>query len=102
MGQHKHPHYDPLREDIERRQSNTVWPDSMRNAANVDGYLWNGNPKAPTVQRAGAVIFGLMFLVFAAMFVYIAVNVHFPLLYLFTVALGYIGFRTLRNAFQRK
>ena len=102
MSQHPHSQHDPLREDVERRQSNIIWPDSLRNATTVDGYLWKGNPKAPTVQRVGAVIFGALFLAFAAAFAYLAFYKSFKPLYLYTVALGYVGFRLLRNAFRHK
>jgi hypothetical protein len=97
-----HSHHDPLREDVERRQRNTVWPDSMRNAMVVDGYLWKGNPKAPTVQRVGAAIFGVVFILFAAAAAYLANYGNLKPLYLFTIASGYVGFRMLRNAFKRK
>lgn len=100
MSQHTHSQHDPIREDVESRQRNTVWPDPMRNASTVDEYLWKGNPKAPTVQRVGAAIFGVMFLIFAGMFIYMAAEEKVWLLYLVSLAPGYIGLRTLRNGFK--
>jgi hypothetical protein len=101
MSRQSKPDHDDLLEDLQRRQSNTVWPDTMRNGVSVDGYLWNGNPKAPLVQRVGAVIWGLAFLGFAGLFAYLAATKKFTPLYLFTAGLGYIGLRFISNAFRR-
>jgi hypothetical protein len=96
----KHLH-DRVREDVERRQRNTVWPHTVRNARSVDAFLWNGNPNAPMVQRVGAVIWGLGFVVCAALLVYIALSRSgfWPFL-AFALGSGYIGCRMLRNAFR--
>ncbi len=93
----KHPN-DPLRRNLELQQRNTVWPDTVRNARNVDAYLWRGNPNAPMVQRIGAVIWGLSFLLCAASFAYEARE--FWPMYSFTVGFGYVGCRAIRNAFR--
>jgi hypothetical protein len=49
-------------EEIEAKQRNTVWPDTLRNSRSVDEFLWKGSSDAPLVQRAGAWIFGLTFI----------------------------------------
>jgi hypothetical protein len=49
-------------EEIEAKQSNTVWPDAMVNSRSVDEFLWKGSPDAPFVQRIGAWIFGVFFI----------------------------------------
>jgi len=48
--------------EIEARQRGTVWPDTLRNGALVDAFLWKGSPKATVIQRIGTGLFGLLFL----------------------------------------
>jgi hypothetical protein len=100
MSKHLKSHHDRLLEDVELRQRNTVWPDTLRNGMTVDGYLWKGNPNAPMVQRIGAVVWGLSFLLAAAMWGYMAAKYSFWPLYLFAAGFGYVGFRTASNAFR--
>ena len=54
--------YESVIEEIEAKQKNTVWPDTLRNSRSVDAFLWKGDPGAPLVQRMGAWIFGLFFI----------------------------------------
>jgi len=90
---------DPLRDDLESRQRNTVWPDTLRNASSVDGYLWHGNPNAPLVQRVGAVVLGLAYLVCSGMIFYI--GTHFWPFYVPAALFAYVAFRMIRNAFLK-
>jgi hypothetical protein len=53
-----------LRDDAEARQKNILWEDQFRNNRNVTSFLWRGDPNARPVQRAGLLVFGLLFLVF--------------------------------------
>jgi len=39
--------------EIEARQRNTVWPDTLRNGALVDAFVWRGSPNATYIQGAG-------------------------------------------------
>ncbi|MGD0547792.1 MAG: hypothetical protein ABR991_08170 [Terracidiphilus sp.] len=55
--------HDHLIEEIKDRQSNTLWHDAMKNSRGVDEFLWRGSPNALLVQRIGAWIFGLAFLI---------------------------------------
>lgn len=48
--------------EIDARQRNTIWPDTLRNAAFVDAFLWKGSPEATSLQRIGIALFGLLFL----------------------------------------
>lgn len=48
--------------EIEARQRNTVWPDTLRNGALVDAFVWRGSPNATYIQRIGTALFGLLFL----------------------------------------
>lgn len=100
MRKHHDDKADRLREDVELRQRNTVWPDTMRNGITVDGYLWKGDPNAPRIQRIGAFMFGLIFLFMAGIWFYLARRDIFWPLYLFAAAFGYVGCRLLRNAFK--
>jgi len=93
MSEHPHYQHDPLCDDVELRQRNTVWPDTMRNGMIVDGYLWKGNPKAPLVQRIGAGVFGIAFLMFAVMLGYMAARASLWPLYLLAAACAYLGSR---------
>jgi hypothetical protein len=91
-------------EDVQARQRNTVWPDTLRNGRTVDGFLWKGSPHATTVQRVGIAIFAVCFLAEGFLFVYMAASETgsgaslIPALFaLFWVLIGY---RLLRNAFR--
>jgi hypothetical protein len=57
---------DHIREEAEAKQRGILWPDMLRAGRSVDGFLWKGDPRATPVQRAGLVLFGLIFLSFAA------------------------------------
>lgn len=54
--------FEQIREDIEARQRATLWPDTFRNGAIVDAFLWKGDPNAKSVQRIGLIVFALFFL----------------------------------------
>lgn len=47
---------------MEAWQRNTLWPDTLRNGALVDAFLWKGSPNATPIQRIGIALFGLLFL----------------------------------------
>jgi hypothetical protein len=55
--------HDGVIEEVSGKQSNTFWPDTMKNSSSVDEFLWKGSPDAPLVQRMGAWIFGITFMV---------------------------------------
>jgi len=91
--------------DVQARQRNTVWPDTLRNGRTVDGFLWKGSSTATPVQRLGIAIFGLAFLVPAFFFAYLAVfktssgtSLFLILFALFWLA---IACRLLGNAFRK-
>jgi hypothetical protein len=58
-----------LIEQTKAKQRNTIWPDTFQNGRSVDEYLWKGSPDAPLVQRIGAVIFGLFFMLMSVILV---------------------------------
>ena len=50
-----------IREEAEAKQRGILWPDMLRQGRSVDEFLWKGDPRATTVQRAGLALFGVMF-----------------------------------------
>jgi hypothetical protein len=62
-------HLDKIVDELKAKQSNTVWPDPMINSRSVDEFLWKGSTDAPLVQRIGAWIFGLAFILVGVLFV---------------------------------
>lgn len=60
---------DPIVEDITAKQRNTTWPHVLRGGRAVDEYLWKGAKDAPMVQRIGAIILALAYLVVAILFI---------------------------------
>jgi hypothetical protein len=63
------PHdLEQVRADVEDRQRNILWEDARRGGKSVDAFLWNGDPNATPVQRAGLVVFAIAFLLIAVFF----------------------------------
>src|SRR6266851_2554680 len=96
--------WKPLSE-IEARQRNTVWPDTLRNAALVDAFLWKGSPDATPIQRIGIGLFGLLFLCPAILVVHFGCFEPGPALFrmfMFLLALPWvaIGCKLMSNAFR--
>ena len=98
-----HPH-DRFREDVDLRQRNTVWPDTLQNAAKVDGFIWKGSPTATGVQRVGILIWGIVFLVMAyALLSLLFLDQLEPasiVVLIFAFGAAYVGHRLVRNAFR--
>jgi hypothetical protein len=97
---------DEMLQDVNARQENVLWPDTVRNTAAVDGYLWKGNPKATKVQRAGSLICGLFVLGIALVCITVAYqgasfNIATAVVLLFGAGFTYLGCRVIRNAFLR-
>jgi hypothetical protein len=91
-----------LLEDVQNRQRNIVWPDTMRNGRAMDALLWRGAPDATLVQRGGIAVFGLLFLSLGLFFVFsIAPEFHSVLGAVLGVLLAALGVRVLLNAFRR-
>jgi hypothetical protein len=53
---------DSYIESVKARQRNLIWPDLLRGSRSVDEFLWKGASDAPLVQRIGAVILALAYL----------------------------------------
>src|SRR5208337_4240721 len=54
--------FERLREDIESSQKAILWEDARIGGRSVDDFLWKGDPKAKPIQRAGLIVFALLFL----------------------------------------
>jgi hypothetical protein len=92
---------DQLIEDVKARQSNTVWPDTLRNSRSVDEFLWKGSSNAPLVQKIGAWIFGLTFILLALAFGDIAYEQHDWPAGAFAVIFLMVGGKVCLNGLRR-
>ena len=90
-----------LIEEIKAKQSNTVWPDALKNSRGVDKFLWKGAPNAPLVQRIGAWIFGIFFLMAGVSFLNSAFERHSLLVLVIALAFFALGTRVCLNGFRR-
>jgi hypothetical protein len=53
--------FEQIRQETEDKQKNTLWEDGLRNGKSVDEFLWKGDLNAKPIQRAGLVVFAMMF-----------------------------------------
>jgi hypothetical protein len=88
-------------EEVKAKQRNTVFPDTVRNSRNVDAFLWKGSPDAPLVQRVGAWIFGLFFLLCGVTCLGLALKSHSWADVLYSVVGFLIGGKVFLNGFRR-
>jgi hypothetical protein len=65
---------DSYIEAVKERQKNVTWPEILRGSRSVDELLWKGARDAPLVQRIGAVILGLTYILIGLAFVGMAVE----------------------------
>jgi hypothetical protein len=93
---------DSYIEDLKARQRNLIWPDVLRGGRGVDELLWKGASNAPLVQRVGAVIVALAYLLVAVAFVAMAVEQGKWFIGAFAALLFLAGGWFIRNAFRRK
>jgi hypothetical protein len=92
---------DSMIDGLRKRQRNIVFPDTVRNARNVDAYLIRGNPNAPLVQRIGAWVFGLFFLLCGVVCLDLALKSHSIADYIYCAAGFLIGIKLLMSGFRR-
>jgi|SRR5271163_3212864 len=97
------PDHERLIKEIKAQQRNTVWSDALVNSKSVDEFLWKGSPDAPLVQRVGAWMFGLFFILFGFVFMDIAYEKHDGL---FGVLLSFgwflLGGKIFLNGFKKR
>ena len=91
-----------LIKDFRDKQRNTVWPDPLINSRGVDMFLWKGSPNPTRVQRAGAVVFGLFFMIAGITYASMAVESRSIPLGIMSLGGLYVGVRMLRNSFPRR
>jgi hypothetical protein len=99
------PTFEQIREDVEERQKNILWEEARRGGTSVDAFLWKGDPHAKPIQRAGLIVFGLMFLLFAITIASIPFQKDFedgwPIEFFMAFLALLIALRLFRNAFRR-
>lgn len=101
--QSHHDQHARLLEEVETRQRNVLWPDTVLNASSVDALLWKGSPKATRVQRVGIAIWGLSFLALGGFFTVVeARELHSPIIAVLGLLLLALGARVTLNAFRRQ
>jgi len=92
-----------LLEELQARQRNVDWQDTMRNGMSVDALLWRGSPEATSVQRVGIAVFGILFLSLGLFFVFaLAPQIHSVLSAIIGILLAALGTRVTLNAFRHK
>jgi hypothetical protein len=96
---------EELRADVEARQENILWEDARHGGRSVDAFLWKGDRNAKPIQRAGLVIFGLMFLLLAVALASIPFQKHFEEGWIIEFVMSFggllIALRLFRNACLR-
>ena len=107
MDREHHKSSKEILAEVESSQKAILWEDASKGGRSVDAFLWNGDPHATPVQRAGLVIFGLGF------FLLFVVGAFIPFLkqfedgwavaveFLFAAVSLAISARLFRNALKR-
>jgi hypothetical protein len=93
---------DQAIEEVRAKQRNTVWPDTIRNSRSVDAFLWKGSTDAPLVQRIGACIFGLTFILGGLGWVDVAYERHWPVFGVLSIVWFVVGGKVFLNGFRRR
>jgi len=96
---------DEFIDESRASQRNIVFPDTVRNGRSVDVFLWHGSPNPSLVQRIGAWMFGLTFIViglsfFGAPFV---TDRDYPWIFaVIGIPCVLVGMKIFRNGFPRR
>jgi hypothetical protein len=94
--------HESVIEEIEAKQKNTVWPDTLRNSRSVDAFLWKGDPGAPLVQRMGAWIFGLFFILAGLGWVDVAYEKESIVFGVLSIGWFLVGAKIFLNGFRKR
>jgi hypothetical protein len=89
-------------EDVKTRQNNTLWPDTVKNSSSVDEFLWKGSPNAPLVQRIGAWIFGIFFILAGLAMLYVVYEKHDKLFALPAIGFLLLGVKVCSNGLKKR
>ncbi len=101
--------FERIREDVEERQKNILWEEARRGGGSVDAFLWNGDPHAKPIQRAGLIVFCLFWLFLSMMAALGLFRMSFDdgweVVFFMMLGIGLsallISLRLFRNAFRR-
>lgn len=93
---------DSYIEDIKARQRNLIWPDVLRGGRAVDEFLWKGASDAPLVQRIGAVILALVYIMVAVLIVDVAIEQGEWFIGVAAIFFFVAGAWFIRNALRKK
>lgn len=88
--------------EFEAKQRNIVFPDTLKNSRSVDEYLLKGSPDAPLVQRVGAWIFGIAFIIVGLALLGVARERQiWPPVLLSIISLS-VGLRVILSGFRKR
>ena len=93
---------DQAIEVVRAKQSNTVWPNTIRNSRSVDAFLWNGSPNASLLQRIGAWIFGLTLILVGVGWVDVAYERDWLVFGVLSIVWFAVGGKLFLNGFRRR
>ena len=93
---------DQAIEEVSAKQRNTVWPDTIRNSSSVDAFLWKGSPDAPLIQRIGAWIFGVTFILVRFGWLDAAYERHWPVFGVLSLVWIAVGGKVFLNGFRKR
>lgn len=93
---------DSYLESVKARQRNLTWPDVLRGSRSVDEYLWEGARDAPLIQRIGAVIVGLTYILIGLAFTGMALEQGEWFIGVAVPVIFGLGVWFIRNALLRK
>jgi hypothetical protein len=96
------PDSDSAIRDVQERQRNIVFPDTVKNSTSVDAFLLRGDPNAPLIQRIGAWVFGGFFLICGFSCLGLAIKSHAAADFIMSVAGFLIGVKVLISGFRRR
>ena len=74
----------------------------MKNSSSVDEFLWKGSPDAPLVQRIGAWIFGLTFILLGLGWFDVAYERHWRAFGVLSIVWFFIGGKVFLNGLRRQ
>ena len=88
-------------ESVKSKQRNTVWPEPLVNSRNVDEFLWKGASDALLVQRVGACLFGMTFVLIGVGWFAAGYAKDWWLFCLLSIVWFFVGVRIFLNGFRK-
>jgi len=90
-----------LIENVKNKQRNTIWPEALNNSRDVDEFLWKGAPDAPLVQRVGAWLFGMVFVLVGVGWFAAGYARNWWIFCLLSFVWFFVGVRVFLNGFRK-